>query len=103
MILTATPIEWFELDALEQRMLPGWQWFLEHGHSPEFVAAMIVGLTEFEPRAGIPMERCDGPHCLTYVDDTARDEHGQLWCSSACEDDASHAEEQRRYAAGWAA
>lgn len=99
--LTASWSEVEDLDAAETILVNGWAHALRHGQTARFVAALIENAVGFDPRLGLPMDVCESHGCSVFVDEQARDEHGRLYCSDGCRDDAAHRQEQTRQ--GWAA
>jgi hypothetical protein len=90
--ITCTWDEGKVLDDVETILINGWADALRHGQTPRFVAALITAAVDFDPRLGMHMDACTRHGCSVLVDEAARDEHGRLFCSTACEDD--HAETQ---------
>lgn len=78
--LIATADQAVVLDAVETTMLADWSQYLTDGHSPAFVAGLIEAAVHYDPRLGLPMDRCDRRGCDLLVDDDARDEDGRLYC-----------------------
>ena len=90
--ITCTWEEAATLDRAEAIMIGDWSVMLAAGARPGFIAALIAGAVDFDPRLGLHMDACTRHGCSVLVDEAARDEHGRLFCSSICEDD--HAETQ---------
>lgn len=88
--ITCTWAEAARLDETEANLLALWSETLTDGHSPYFVAALITAAVDYDPRLGMHMDACTRHGCSTLVDETARDQHGRLFCTDSCRD--AHAE-----------
>ena len=84
MTITATHAQVREADNAEVVMLAYWRTCLEHGSSADLVASLIAGAVDYQPLLGLAMDVCNHRPCHTWVEESARDEHDRIYCSTEC-------------------